>query len=148
MASIRAGLILSTSLLIAGTAFAQSSGTSAEAKAVLEKTAASMKINEQQTLSEITKGSFTVGDLYPFCGGPDGNYSAHGAKPALVGQSLKDLKDKTGKPIGEEIYHIAEPGKISGLNYMWPRPGGTEPVAKETYVTKIGDQVCAVGYYK
>jgi hypothetical protein len=31
---------------------------------------------------------------------------------------------------------------------MWPRPGGTDPVQKVAYVTKIGDQVSAVGYYK
>jgi hypothetical protein len=31
---------------------------------------------------------------------------------------------------------------------MWPRPGTTDPVQKISYVTKIGDQVCAVGYYK
>ena len=29
-----------------------------------------------------------------------------------------------------------------------PRPGGTDPVAKESYVTKVGNQGCGVGYYK
>ena len=31
---------------------------------------------------------------------------------------------------------------------MWPRPGQTENVKKVAYVTKVGDQVCAVGYYQ
>jgi hypothetical protein len=31
---------------------------------------------------------------------------------------------------------------------MWPRPGSTDPVKKVSYVTRVGDQVCAVGYYK
>jgi hypothetical protein len=31
---------------------------------------------------------------------------------------------------------------------MWPRPGQTDPVQKVVYVTKVGDQVCAVGYYQ
>ena len=32
---------------------------------------------------------------------------------------------------------------------MWPRPGTTEPLVKKTtYYTKVGDQICAVGYYK
>jgi hypothetical protein len=31
---------------------------------------------------------------------------------------------------------------------MWPRPGTTDPVQKVSFVTKVGDQVCAVGYYK
>jgi hypothetical protein len=31
---------------------------------------------------------------------------------------------------------------------VWPKPGSTEPVEKGTYVTKVGDQICGVGYYK
>ena len=46
------------------------------------------------------------------------------------------------------MYKVAQAGKISEVSYMWPRPGGTDPVQKVSYVTKVGDQVCAVGYYK
>jgi signal transduction histidine kinase len=70
------------------------------------------------------------------------------AHPTLVGKSLKDLKDKSGKPLGEEIYKSATQGKITEVSYMWPRPGTTDPVQKVSFVTKVGDQVCAVGYYK
>lgn len=31
---------------------------------------------------------------------------------------------------------------------MWPRPGSTDPVPKVSFVTKVDDQVCTVGYYK
>jgi hypothetical protein len=31
---------------------------------------------------------------------------------------------------------------------MWPRPGDTTPVHKVSFVTKVGDQVSGVGYYK
>jgi hypothetical protein len=31
---------------------------------------------------------------------------------------------------------------------MWARPGTTDLVQKVSFFTKIGDQVCAVGYYK
>jgi hypothetical protein len=50
--------------------------------------------------------------------------------------------------VGEEIYKAAQEGKISEVTYMWARPGEDKPVEKVVYVTKIGDQVCAVGYYK
>ncbi|HEX7588922.1 MAG TPA: cache domain-containing protein, partial [Anaerolineae bacterium] len=80
-----------------------------------------------------------------FCAGADGNFTAH---PTLVGKSLKDLKDKTGKPLGEEVLSTAEEGKVKEVAYMWPRPGQTDPVQKVSFVTKIGDQTCAVGYYK
>ena len=84
-------------------------------------------------------------DLYPFCGGPDGNFSAH---PSLTGKSMKDLMSKANEPIGAKLYEAAKEGSIAEVPYMWPRPGTTEPVQKYSYVTKIGDQVCAVGYYK
>jgi len=122
-------------------------GTSAEAKAMLEKAVVALKANQATALSMFTKGEggFKDRDLYPFCGGPDGMFTAH---PSLVGKSLKDLKDKSGKPLGEEIYKSAQQGKITEVSYMWPRPGTTDPVQKVSFVTKVGNQVCAVGYYK
>ena len=129
-------------------AIAQDLGTPAEAKAMLEKVAAAMKANEAKTLQDITAGAYKEKDLYPFCAGPDGKFTAHGANASLVGQSLKDLKDKAGKAFGEEIYKTAQPGKLEEVSYMWPKPGSTDPVQKMTYVTKVGDQVCGVGYYK
>ena len=122
-------------------------GTAAEAKAMLEKAVAALKADKAKALGMFTKGEggFKDRDLYPFCGGPDGNFTAHSK---LVGKSLKELKDKAGKALGEEMYKIAKEGKISEVSYMWPRPGSDEPVQKVSFVTKVGDQVCAVGYYK
>jgi signal transduction histidine kinase len=132
---------------LAGAALAGDFGTPAEAKAMLEKAVAALNADKVGALAKFTKGEggFKDRDLYPYCGGPDGNFTAH---PSLVGKSLKDLKDKTGKPLGEEIYRVAQDGKIAEVSYMWPRPGTTEPVQKVSFVTKAGDQVCAVGYYK
>jgi len=127
--------------------FADNFGTSAEAKAMLEKAVEAIKANKTDALAKFTKGEggFKDRDLYPFCGGPDGNFTAH---PSLVGKSLKDLKDKAGKALGQDIYATAKDGAIGEVSYMWPRPGTTEPVQKVSYVTKVSDQVCAVGYYK
>jgi len=136
-------------ILLAGSVWAADYGTPAEAKAMLERVVAGMKKDKAKTLEEINKGEagFKDRDLYPYCGGPDGKFTAH---PTRVGQSLKDLKDKADKPfaLGEEIYKVAQEGKISEVTYMWPRPGEEKPIEKVVYVTKIGDQVCAVGYYK
>jgi signal transduction histidine kinase len=71
------------------------------------------------------------------------------AHPVLNGKSLADLADKNGKALGKEILSVAEEGKVKEVDYMWPRPGSDPtPVAKVSFVTKIGDQTCAVGYYK
>ncbi len=126
---------------------AADTGSASEAKAMLEKVVTALKADKAGSLAKFTKGEggFKDRDLYPFCGGPDGNFTAH---PALVGKSMKDLKDKSGKAMGAEMYTAAQEGKIGEVAYMWPRPGGTEPVQKVSYVTKVGDQVCGVGYYK
>ncbi len=140
---VLAFVILGAALL----AHAADFGSAAEARAMLDKAAAALKADKATALAQFTKGEggFKDRDLYPFCGGPDGTFTAH---PTLVGKSLKELKDKTGKPLGEEIYKAAKEGKVSEVSYMWPRPGTTEPVQKVSFVTKVGDQVCAVGYYK
>ncbi len=134
-------------LTISAPVYAGNFGTADEAKAMLERAATALKADKAGALAKFTKGEggFKDRDLYPFCGGPDGNFTAH---PKLVGKSLKDLKDKAGKNLGQEIYAVAKEGEIGQVSYMWPRPDSTEPVQKVSFVTKVGDQVCAVGYYK
>ncbi len=134
-------------LMSAGVVQAGDFGTEAEAKAMLERAVAALKQDEAKALAMFTKGEggFKDRDLYPYCGGPDGMFTAH---PKLMGKSMKDLKDKTGVPIGEEIYAKAADNKMIQLTYMWPRPDSTDPVQKVVWVTKVGPQICAVGYYK
>ncbi len=141
-------------LLCLGMATAASAsdfGTADEAQAMLETTIAAMKEDRDGTLAAINAGDnpeFKDRDLYPFCGDAEGMFIAHGANADLVGQSLKDLKDKAGTPLGEAMYEGAEPDGIVEVGYMWPRPGETEPIEKVSLVTQVGDDICAVGYYR
>jgi signal transduction histidine kinase len=124
-------------------------GTAAEAKAMLEKAVAAVKADKAKALDQMQKGEggFKDRDLYAFCANAsDGIITAH---PALKGKNLGDIKDKDGKALGEEMMKVATEGKVQEVSYMWPRPGAdTTPVQKVSYVTKAGDQVCGVGYYK
>ena len=146
-----AGMVL-LGLLVAANdvAAAGQGGTPAEAKAMLERAVAAVKADEAAALKAFTAGTdgFKDRDLYVFCGGPDGIMTAHGAKPALVGQSMREITDKAGMKLGEAIYAAAVAGKFNVVEYVWPRPGQTEAVPKASYVTKVADQVCGVGYYK
>lgn len=139
-------------LVAAGQSIAASdTGTAEEAKAMLERAVAAIEADEKAALTAFTEGSdgFKDRDLYVFCGdATDGTVTAHGANSTLVGNSLRDIKDKAGKPIGEEFYSVAEEGEYNVVEYVWPRPGETEAVPKASYVTKIGNQICGVGYYK
>lgn len=148
MKCIRQFVVVTMAILaVASQALAGEFGTAAEAKAMLERAVAAIKADKADALDKFTKGEggFKDRDLYPFCGGPDGNFTAH---PKLVGKSLRELKDKAGKALGEEMYAVAREGAIGEVSYMWPRPGSNDPVPKVSFVTRVGDQVCAVGYYK
>ncbi len=138
----------SLALTLVGASFAAEYGTAPEAKAMLDKAVTAVKADKAKALASFSAGQsgFKDRDLYPFCASAaDGNFTAH---PLLMGKSLKELKDKTGKAMGEEMLKVAAEGKVAEVSYMWPRPGNTEPVQKVSYVTKVSDQVCAVGYYK
>jgi len=133
--------------LQAGAALAAEFGTAKEAKAMLDRAVAEMKKDRAATIAKINKGEggFRDRDLYPFCATLDGNTTAH---PTHVGQNLKALKDKKGKAFGAEMFKVAEEGKVKQVSYLWPKPGSDVPVEKVSYVTRVGDQVCGVGYYK
>ena len=143
------GAVALAAIALSSSAFAQApTGTAPEAKAMLEKAVAAVKADKAKALASFQKGEdgFKDRDLYPFCASAaDGAFTAH---PSLMGKNLKELKDKSGKAFGEEIMKTAAEGKIDEVAYMFPRPGTDTPVAKVSYVTKIGDQVCGVGYYK
>lgn len=126
-------------------------GTPEEARAMLDKAVAAIKSDKAGTIATINAGqpgAFRDRDLYVFCGDAAGTFTAHGANQKLIGTSLKDLKDKAGTPLGEQIYATAADGQVAEVAYMWPRPGQTEPTQKVAFVTKAADEVCAVGYYK
>ena len=123
-------------------------GTAAEAKALLERAVVEVKTDKAAALVKFNdpKGAFRDRDLYVFCANAgDGLTTAH---PKFIGTDIRTFKDKTGKPFGQEMFATASEGKISEVTYMWPRPDGTEPVQKVSYVTKVGDEICGVGYYK
>ena len=74
-----------------------------------------------------------------------GTLTAH---PSLRGEHLQDIKGKKGFPFGQEIMKTAIEGKINDVSYWWPRPGSDKPLEKTSFYTKVGDQICSVGYYK
>jgi hypothetical protein len=141
-------LMVSVVLLVAaGVASATEFGTREEARAMLERAVAVLKADKSRALDIFTHGSggFIDRDLYVFCGGPDGMLTAH---PYFMGVSLREFKDKGDKAAGEEMYAVAKEGEFSEVTYRWVQPGGGEEhVDKVSFVTKVDDQICGVGFY-
>jgi signal transduction histidine kinase len=133
---------------ITTTAFAQ--GTAAEAKTMLDKAVTAVKADKAKAIKSFLEGTdgFKDRDLYPFCfNTSDGITQA--APASVLGKDVRTLKDATGNAFGADIYKAAqEEGKINEVSYMFPKPGATEPSPKTSFVTKVGDLGCGVGYYK
>ncbi|HCB13864.1 MAG TPA: chemotaxis protein [Gammaproteobacteria bacterium] len=132
--------------------WAAGTGTSTEAKAMLEKAAIELQKDPAAALEMFTngEGGFKDRDLYVFCAdATTGITTAHGAKANRVGSvNIKKSKDVDGKEYGKEFFAVATEGEFKEVSYKFPRPGENEPSEKSAFITKIGDQVCGVGYYK
>ena len=148
MKAIAMALTLTTAALGVAAADARF-GTSAEARAMLKKVETDLKRDKAGTMEKMKGGdpAFKDRDLYPFCIGVDGKTTAHAMKER-IGEKATDLKDTKGKLFAKEMLEVAKEGKVSEVSYFFPRPGEKDASQKVSYVTKIGDQVCGVGYYK
>ena len=143
-------------LAFSTTAFAADHGTADEAKAMLLKAVAALKADKTKTLDLINdgKGGFLDRDLYVFCANnSDGKVVAIGNPNAkeLIGVDTRTQKDVNGKAFGQELYDAYQKpeGQISEVSYVFVRPGPDKtPVPKVSFVTRIGDLGCGVGYYK
>jgi cytochrome c len=145
-------LAASALLLSVGLANAQS-GSAAEAKAMFDRAVAALKANETAALAAFNDKNnkdYHDRDLYVFCYHmSDGIFTAH-VNPAMMGKDVRTIK-VGDDPLGQRIFDIiknAPEGTVSTVDYKFPKPGTTEPVPKESYVTRIGDEGCGVGYYK
>ena len=117
---------------------------------MLERAILELKANEAAAIEKFNKGEagFRDRDLYLFCFNMnDGKTVAH-VLPAQIGMDVRTIKDTTGKAFGTELYDGANENLITEVSYMFPRPGTDVPAQKISYVTRVGNVGCGVGYYK
>ena len=107
-----------------------------------------MKEDKTKALDMFNKGEggFKDRDLYVFCANAsDGTITAH---PTNKGEPLQNITGKKGYPLGQEMMQNATEETIKEVTYWWPRPGSDKSLEKTSFYTKVGDQICGVGYYK
>jgi signal transduction histidine kinase len=149
--SISRTLVIAVALASAVVSAQERFGTAAEAKAMLERAVTELKADPAAALTKFTNGAsgFKDRDLYVFCWDmKTEKFTASGGRRDLIGTDVKLLKEKDGTSIGDKLLKASKEGTISTISYMFPRPGETTPVQKQSYVTRVGDQGCAVGHYK
>jgi cytochrome c len=128
-------------------------GTAQEARAMLERAMLVLKRDQNVAFAQFNRGEdgFRDRDLYVFCFDTmTGIRHAHAVKE-LIGKDVRLTNEKDGSPLGQKVYDAAssvKEGEITSVSYNFPRPGSTEPVPKESFIARLGNTGCGVGYYK
>jgi hypothetical protein len=121
---------------------------------MLDKAIAALKADQAVALAMFNKGEggFLDRDLHPFCFRIADGKSLAGPKAVQAGTDVRTLKDGKGNAYGPAIYAAVQKpeGEITEVpSYMFPKPGTLSPTfEKVSFVTKVGDLGCGVGYYK
>ena len=58
----------------------------------------------------------------------------HPANPKLDGQDLSAIRDPDGFAVFNEMVALARSQGAGSVDYRWPKPGASEPVAKTSYI--------------
>ena len=131
--------------------FSKDFGTEEEAKNMLERAVNLINYDKVYALNIITErtGGFNFKDLYPFCADDSGILTGH---PFNVGFDLLTFIDSDGKNVGKEFLQVAQVGKINKVTFKITYPKDTIKTKDKEYektalVTRVGDQICAVGYH-
>ena len=148
------GAVSAAALTLSAAAFAQQGGTAEEARAMLDKAVVAVLADQTVALAMFPKGEdgFLDRDLYPFCFRIADGKTLASPKAVPAGTDVRTLKDATGNAYGLAIYAATQKpeGQITELqSYMFPKPGTTTPTfPKVSFVTRVGELGCGVGYYK
>lgn len=89
---------------------------------------------EKNAISTIEKLRYD-GDNYFWINDFSSKMIMHPAKPELVGKDLSDFKSPDGTLLFPEFVKAGRANGEGYVNYLWPRPGSKEPVAKMACVT-------------
>jgi len=121
---------------------------------MLDRAVAAVKADQAVALATFLKGEggFLDRELYPFCFRISDGKLLVSPKAVPAGTDIRSLKDASGNAYGPAIYAAAQKpeGEITEVpSYMFPKPGTTSPTfPKISFVTKVGELGCGVGYYK
>lgn len=139
-------------IIITSPAPAAEFGSKDEAVAMVKRVQAEFKkAGPEATFKEVSDTAvkkFHDRDLYPFIYDMSGLCVAHGARAALIGKNLFDLKDQDGKYLIREMVAIAKGPGSGWIDYKWPNPLTNKIEDKSSYVEKLGPYFVGVGVYK
>ena len=108
-------------------------------EALVNKAAALIDKNGKAAFAEFRTNSseWFHGDIYLFSYDMNANVLLNPAFPKREGTNVHGQKDTTGKLFHDEIIKTAQTKGSGWVDYMFPKPGQTEPSQKWTYVKRV-----------
>jgi cytochrome c len=137
------GFIIATLLAAAPPAICQDgpplSEQAKQTKALVDKAAALIDKNGKAAFIEFRKkdSEWFHDTIYLYAYDLKGNVLLNPAFPMREGTNVTDQKDSKGKLFHNEIIKTAETKGSGWVDYMFPKPGQTEPSQKWAYVSKV-----------
>jgi len=102
----------------------------------VDKAAALINSKGKAAFPEFRKGGseWLSGDLYIFVGDMKGIALVNAGFPKLEGTDVSANKDANGKLVTMELINTAQSKGAGWVEYMWPKPGQSQPARKLSYV--------------
>ena len=125
-------------------------GTETEARALLERAVTALRADPAGAIVRFNRadGGFQDRDLYVVCFEMGSGIVRTHIDARQRGLDIRTVKQSDGQPFGARLFNAARPGTIATVDYSYPKPGSTIPVPKQSFVTRVGNTGCLVGYYK
>ena len=78
-----------------------------------------------------------TGDIYIFADDMAGNVLLNPPSPQNEGTNAIDQKDANGKLLQRAMVELLKEKEAGWVDYMWPKPGQTNPSRKWSYVRRV-----------
>jgi cytochrome c len=141
--ALATGLALAVLLAAASPAFSQQAPPSSEkaiqTETLVNKAATLIDSKGKAAFAEFRKkdSEWFHGETYLFVYDLKANVLLNPAFPQREGTNVSGQKDAKGKLFHNEIIKTAETTGSGWVDYMFPKPGETEPSQKWAYVKKV-----------
>jgi len=116
---------------------------------MLERAVTALKTDPVVALANFNQadGGVRDRDLYVACFGARNGIVRSHIDPKQLGVEVRTLKQPDGAAFGRKLFNAAKLGRIATVDYEYYAPGGGAHVPKRSYVTRVGNEGCLVGYY-
>ena len=80
---------------------------------------------------------FIFMDAYVFVMNAEGIELVNPAFPDFEGQNVLEMTDSNGKYVSRDMIELLKTKESGWIDYMWPKPGETEPSKKSAFIKKL-----------